>query len=414
MDQDKVNPFSENPDTNTGNTSMPQSSPAGTPQPGPASAADLASTTSPAAQPSPVRVPVNPYAPAGAPYAPGSNTPPPDYATPINYSDTPAVPNTAPRFSAPDPAYTSISPAPSQGQDIFLPSDSPEKPKFFTKKFIIIASISLVLIIAAIVTGLFLQNNRGSGNTSTGAIEKTYTDDFYKFAQYVVNGKDTSAALSGRYEGLASYSLAEAVLANENKAYLSKMQELFSQFINNYEKSRDISITKLISETRTTETASDVADQNVGYIPLDYNIANLYEKVNFLEQILSIDVSESTILDSYKMGGALAVENLFVDSYGNLSSSSYMDGANYAKDQIDYGLSLSKLLDLYNANGCLNSGYDRTCAANIKLDTAAQELYNNTENLQDASDNFITNLVYDIISSCWDIESVLSSKGESV
>ena len=147
MDQNKVNPFSENPASSAGSAPAPQSSP---------------------------NVPVNPYAPAGAPYAPGSNTPPPDYA--ITSGDAPAVPNTAPRFSTPDPAFTSV---PNN-----YPSASPEKPKFFTKKFVILASAGVVLILAAVATGLILQNNR-SNNTNTGS----GTNNINELANLLVDGQ---------------------------------------------------------------------------------------------------------------------------------------------------------------------------------------------------------------------------------
>ena len=149
MDQNKVNPFSENPATGAGNNS----------------------------------VPVNPYAPAGAPYAPGSNTPPPDYA--ITSGDAPAVPNTAPRFSTPDPAFTSV---PNN-----YPSAGPEKPKFFTKKFVILIVAGILLIVAAVVTGVILQNNR---NNSTGSASRTNTTN--ELANLLINGEsvDTTPELS--------------------------------------------------------------------------------------------------------------------------------------------------------------------------------------------------------------------------
>lgn len=72
--------------------------------------------------------PVNPYAPTGAPYAPGSNTP--------------------------APVFTPISPA-------------PEKPKLFTKKFIIFIIIGIVLIVAAIVAAVIIRSSRQGNNTNT-------------------------------------------------------------------------------------------------------------------------------------------------------------------------------------------------------------------------------------------------------
>lgn len=203
MDQDKVNPF-------VGNTEAPA---------GGAPVSDTSSSSAPASASSssaaaPIQsVPVNPYAPAGAPYAPGSNTPAPDYATPyaggtyaspsINNmsSDGPAVPN------AGSSAYTSFSPAPSQNQDIYMPSDSPEKPKLFAKKFIIFAIIGLVLIAGAVVAGVIMQNNRGKKDTSATVKSGDYQASLNTYINYITSGSNSSEPRDFTYDENKSYFL---------------------------------------------------------------------------------------------------------------------------------------------------------------------------------------------------------------
>lgn len=102
--------------------------------------------------------PVNPYAPSGAPYAPGSNTPAPSYASPSQ-----SVPYTARTWSSP---ATSPAVPNTAGNDTFMSiTPAPEKPKFFTKKFIIFLIIGIVLIIATIIAAVIIRSSRQGNNT---------------------------------------------------------------------------------------------------------------------------------------------------------------------------------------------------------------------------------------------------------
>ena len=168
MDQDKVNPF-------VGNTETPAGG-------------------SPVSAPS---TPVNPYAPAGTPYAPGSNTPAPSYADPISAS--PAVPNT----SASDPAYTSISPAPSQN------FDDPEKPKLFTKKFIILVIIGLVLIAGAVVAGIIVQNNKKATGSSANSTSASSDGQglLNLYTNYIISGTASADKNNASYDENKTYYL---------------------------------------------------------------------------------------------------------------------------------------------------------------------------------------------------------------
>ncbi len=405
MDQSKVNPFVGNTETSAGGS--PVSAP-----------------SNPAANQAPVKpatpsVPVNPYAPAGAPYAPGSNTPAPDFATPYSggtydspntaFSNDPAVPNTG------SSAYTSFSPAPSQNQDIYIPSDSPEKPKLFTKKFIILASVGLVLIAGAVVAGVVIQNNKkSSGSKSQSSMVNTdYAKSFYKFSNYIVNGSDSTSELKGSYAGSMSYSLAEATLEQKDDNYLAKMKDLFNQFVNQYEKARNISLEKLISEVDSSD-GGDTPDQNIGYSAIDYNVANLYKRVVFLEGVEKAKISEEDIVKAYTTGGIEAVENLFSSTYASLRATNYPGGNEYVTEKIEYGAYLARLLEIYNNAGCLKDGYDQKCATEIPLDQNGQNIYEIVEQLQDKAETFESEIVFYIINACWDIQGVFASGGNEI
>lgn len=231
MDQDKVNPFVGNTETSAGGS--PVSAP-----------------SNPAANQAPVKpatpsVPVNPYAPAGAPYAPGSNTPAPDFATP---SDGPAVPNTG------SSAYTNFSPAPSQNYA------SPEKPKLFTKKFIIFAVIGIVLIIAAIVAGVVIQNTRKSKTTSSGVVvTNSYQKPLNTYTNYIVSGSDSSEHKDFTY--------------NENTNYF------LTSKLHNY-----------VTDTSAREDARAAITNAKKYFEIYYSQVPDNEKENSSESGISIDL----------------------------------------------------------------------------------------------------------------------------
>ena len=401
MDQDKVNPF-------VGNTEAPA---------GGAPVSDASAfSSSTAASGSTPSVPVNPYAPAGAPYAPGSNTPAPDFATPYSggtydspdtaFSNDPAVPNTG--------AYTSFSPAPSQ-DSVQFSNVGPEKPKLFTKKFIIFAIIGLVLIAGAVVAGVMIQNNKkSSGSKSQSSMVNTdYAKSFYKFSNYIVNGSDSTSELKGSYAGSMSYSLAEATLEQKDDNYLAKMKDLFNQFVNQYEKARNISLEKLISEVDSSD-GGDTPDQNIGYSAIDYNVANLYKRVVFLEGVEKAKISEEDIVKAYTTGGIEAVENLFSSTYASLRATNYPGGNEYATEKIEYGAYLARLLEIYNNAGCLKDGYDQKCATEIPLDQNGQNIYEIVEQLQDKAETFESEIVFYIINACWDIQGVFASGGNEI
>lgn len=292
MDQDKVNPF-------VGNTEAPVGG-------------------------SPISVPptpVNPYAPAGAPYAPGSNTPAPDYATPYNpSSDNPAVPNT----SAPA-AYTSISPAPSV-------SPEPEKPKLFTKKFIIFAVIGLVLIAGTVVAGIIVQNSRKNSTTSS---PKNPTDKFYSYMNYLISGTDSVKKVdSSSKPGIVYYVATEL---GSTKKYNPEVANTIASKWNDFYDS-------LSSTSKEGDTMKDY--QNL------VTLFSIYGKNEPLstETLLNIFTKESE------------PEEYIRKYYSPYTDSSSTYAKKYGDTSVEYGLTTYGAYKVYSKYGCINSGtLDKSC-----------------------------------------------------
>lgn len=315
MDQDKVNPFVGNTETPAGGAPVSDAS---------------AFSSSTAASGSTPSVPVNPYAPAGAPYAPGSNTPAPDFATPYSggtydspdtaFSNDPAVPNTG------SSAYTSFSPAPSQNQDIYMPSGSPEKPKLFTKKFIIFAIIGLVLIIAAVVAGVIVQNNRTEKGTSVTVKSNDYQSSLNTYINYITLGSNSSERKDFAYDENGSYFLTlklhdytKSSSKEDAKIAMSDAKKYFDIY---YEKVPDDKKTSSEESGTSIELYRDILNL-LSYIVSEQPNEAGDAATKFIQELHSLDLGPATIyatlydkyIESGKSDDAVKDLDSFINSY---------------------------------------------------------------------------------------------------
>lgn len=375
MDQDKVNPF-------VGNTEAPA---------GGAPVSDAsASSSSTAASGSTPSVPVNPYAPAGAPYAPGSNTPAPDYATPYAggtydspdtaFSNDPAVPNTG------SSAYTSFSPAPSQNQDIYIPSGSPEKPKLFTKKFIIFAIIGLVLIIAAVVAGVLIQNNKKTNDTtskqqtptSAGPASENDIRNIKSYTNYIVSGTESDTETQNLLGNIAGYFISK------------KLGNVFSPDIN----AMRSMVGKWQAFSSSFSTDSEILKNSV----IDYQ-----KIVDFFKAYSeNPPYTDEELLKIYQDNNKDSLEQKY-SNYRTVSDT----GNEYAIAQVEYGLAMFDRFSVYKNHDCLGDDLNLECVEkqkfsaeeeslltkNIDYKHKSREIYSSQLNLITTKINFI----YDVV-----------------
>ncbi|MBQ3348739.1 hypothetical protein IJG90_04515 [Candidatus Saccharibacteria bacterium] len=353
MDQDKVNPFVGNAETSAGGS--PVSVPSST---------TVSST------------PVNPYAPAGAPYAPGSNTPTPSYATPMQPLNGPAVPNTS--ASSNDFAFTAISPA-------------PEKPKLFSKKFLILAGIGVALIIAAVVTGIILQNNRGG--TKNSNTQSTYpsttegnTNGLNSYMNYILLGSDSNKAYTDEYNANTVYYI-ETVI-NGVKGY-----------------NADIARTMLAKWDAFYSSLDDEQKSNIAIG--DYNALmeffRIYGNVTPLtdEELLSIFIKGqdgNEYLTNYY--------STYVDSYSPYAKI-------YGDILINYGSSSFSKYQIYSRNGCISDNkLDEECLEPKTFsDDDDQKIieFNRYASLKRST---FSNDAKSIVLSVWDVKYAINGEGQ--
>ena len=355
MDQSKVNPFVGNTETSAGGSPVSATPTSGSTSdfaastsgstPGfasaPAQPAQSTQSASPA-QPAP-SVPVNPYAPAGAPYAPGSNTPAPSYADPI--STSPAVPNT----SSPDPAYTSFSPAPSQN---FTPMSTPERPKLFTKKFVIFMIVGIILIAGAVVAGLMVQggNKKGSStqNTVSAPVETEVT------IKTSSSALETLAYISNLM--ISGTESASSPDFNVDEWYISIVAESMADkdIITRYDDARKISKYFSVLDSLTRNNA----DEKIETLK-----KGLEESLTAYEDYLSIDKYEDDLTGYYLTKGINAATDYANELFSSISSNNASTSNILKRYYLDFLLGKVSLLDDYSKNGCItNNSIDQNCA----------------------------------------------------
>ncbi len=355
MDQSKVNPFVGNTETSAGGS--PVSAP-----------------SNPAANQAPVKpatpsVPVNPYAPAGAPYAPGSNTPAPDFATP---SDGPAVPNTG------SPAYTNFSPAPSQNQDIFMPSDSPEKPKLFTKKFIIFAVIGVVLIITAVVAGVIVQNNKKPNSNTASA--KGSMEKLNSYMNYILYNAQSSADVTTPYSPEDVYYI-ETVFNSVNDYDSDISEALYSKWNNFY-----TGLDSAVSENGIVKDYNSL----VAFFKL-YGQTQPLSKENLVKTFLDDGDSESYIRDYYTV-------------YTNSNS-------DYSKDMgrilTNYAMELIDSYNVYNKYGCISSGeLNDECLSEQTMSQEESAIILKPYETENVKNELFWGYVKNLVYGSWDVRHV--------
>ncbi|MBQ9016695.1 hypothetical protein IJ103_00410 [Candidatus Saccharibacteria bacterium] len=355
MDQDKVNPFVSSPDASAGGTPSDQNL-----QAAPA-------------------MPVNPYAPAGAPYAPGSNTPAPAFANqgaPAPQLADPAVPNTAPRFSNPDPAYTSISPAPS------VTTPAPDKPKFFTKKFIIFASVGLILIVAAVVAGTILQGSRG-GNSSDQSSGNT---TFNSYMNYILTGSQSGAAYQSEYNIGEIYYIEKAFSSAD-----SFNRSVAGEIATNWDK-----VYTSLSDTQKNSAAVE-----------DYNA--LVEVFRLYSQVPPL--SDEALLSAYTSGSG---KNYLTDYYSAYDNGNSVYAKSYGKILVDQGEAAFAKYQIYSREGCLPSGaLDEECISMKILSEEDQATMFSYNQLTSQERVALADYTSTLVTSVWDVKRVVNGEEQS-
>ena len=279
------------------------------------------------------------------------------------------------------------------------------------KKGLIIGGLAVVVIlIMALVVGMMLSqnrngNNNGSGGSQNNTIvepsdstnteeteepEEIYTgvnEDFYRYANYILNGTNESKTLPS-YNENKEYAVMTAVESRNNK-YFQIADNLWSTFYNRISKDS----TKFVEGSKLYEL---VGNQN---LLMDF----------FTKYTGSKDWTEDEMWVSYRKNGLDSTIQTVRADYEKIAKTSYEAGANWAKLKADWNVAALKLYDAYDAKGCVKENdFDQECINN-NLDNFARVIVDFKE-----ADSQLENLNVDInvlletlIKNCFDIKGNL-------
>lgn len=228
------------------------------------------------------------------------------------------------------------------------------------KKGLIIGGLAVVVIlIVALVVGMMLSqnkngNNNGSGGSQNNTIvepsdstnteeteepEEIYTgvnEDFYKYANYILNGKTTARKNLGKYNADKKYAIDTAV-TEKNSKFFENALKLWKAFYDRFSNNADLQ--------KEVELKNNVDSQNL--------------MINFLSEYVTIkDYSEE---ETWKMYAESGLENTIKTvrtDYEKLYNSTFSAGAVWAKAKADWAEAALRLYDGYNSKGCVEKGSD--------------------------------------------------------
>ena len=275
-----------------------------------------------------------------------------------------------------------------------------------SKKFIIFAIIGLVLIIAAVVAGVIVQNNKKSGNkteTFGGVTDSTIQDNLNKLANYLSSGTESTKENANTYVFDSNDYAFKNALRDESESYLDTTKTLLDNFISSYEKANDVKISGVIT-----------AAENSNFSVLDYAVAGFYQKLDFIINFAKVgQIDGETIINTFISSGADGVKALFNSKYSNLANTSFSDGREYIENQLAYSDAISKLFEFYSANGCLNGSYNKECIDNLTPTEDIDNLENEMNAILSAMDSFQNGIVSETMSDCQNLHRMFNEKGEN-
>ncbi|MBQ9029587.1 hypothetical protein IJ114_02360 [Candidatus Saccharibacteria bacterium] len=323
----------------------------------------------------PSAIPVNPYAPSGAPYAPGSNTPAPSYAAPSQ-----STPYTARTWNSP-----AISPAVpnTAGNDTFMSiAPAPKETKFFTKKFVIFLIIGLILIAAAIVTGVVIKNNR-----SNTPAQNTSNASFNSYMNYILLGVQSDSAYTAGYSPSDIYYIETVFNSNNNydvavaKAFASKWDVFYNLLDNNQKGNSAVSeYNSLIALFKSYTEAPTLTDD-----ALLTAYSNTQGNVSYLT-------------DYYL-------------PYTN-SSSSY--AKSYGELLVQYGTAVFNKYAIYSRGGCIIEGQiNQECVDILELSDDDRVKIAEPNKLLLSARNAFAEDTGLLITKVWDVNTVINGGAQS-
>ena len=321
---------------------------------------------------------------------------------------TAAPVNSAPIFSAPQPAATPASPLgglrsrrnrsarPNSANSMIAPAQSmtptgdvlmdmpvgTKKPVM--NKGLIIGLIIAAIAVVAIVVVLAVLPKGGGGSTSVNAINN---QAFNRFANYIINGEDSTTPVADTDK---TTQLEVSIATPEARSnYLSTGKELLDAFMQEVNDSDNLKNYSNLVETATAlRDYYEVIYETYRVVPLNYQ----------------------SILKLYSSDGANLTENTINNHYQNLLNSKNEDISKYASDMLESAKIQLAVFKKYSQYGCLQNGIvNNDCVKNINFSDVDTSKILGLEMEANRIQKSATNNVIGIISS---ISSMLRDRSD--
>ncbi len=227
-----------------------------------------------------------------------------------------------------------------------IPSPAPlpmsQAPRKSRRGLIIGLILVAVVIVVAVVAVVVLRSNQG-GQTGT------QDSNFYRYANYLINGTESTNANIGEYDdGLRSFAVVEA-FDSKNTVYFDKLNELWGKVYKPIESSEGpIEITSEILLTSVQNSA-----------------------INFLTRSLQMDDwSFEDILKLYNENGYSKMVQMLDGSFSKIKDTKYSVGIKAYEEYTNYLKSVLRIIARYDNLGCLTDGVvDQDCVSANREET---------------------------------------------
>ena len=315
------------------------------------------------------------------------------------------------RFVQPNtPAQPNMQPAMPTQPGISMQSNTPTRPSVFTRPGMPIRTISddpiildnsdgkrkskrnwiiggiLMLVVVTVVLAIVMATRGGGGSSSHNNGYTGTNGDFYRYANYLLNGDDKEiSSLGGEYDESREYAAVKA-LEDKNVDFFNKAKELWSGF---YE--------RIMNDDKMATTSRLYGDTKEENALLDFLSKYVAVKDYWVEE---------SILGLYYDNGKDKDKalNLIKENYAELKNTVYEFGMNYANAAEEAVIATLNLYDAYDALGCMTNEDDACIERNSTALSAVSDAYaTSVENMQN-NDLEILDELREMMRICYQIE----------
>ncbi len=206
------------------------------------------------------------------------------------------------------------------------------------KKWLAIAGGVLVVILIIVVIAMGMGGKKDDGNKNTPRDLTGY----YKYANYMLSGQETTSSGLGSYDKTKEYSITKAV-SEKNKSFFDKAQELWSPFYDS-----------IINDTSIDSASKLIGDMNYQDQLMDY----------LAKYVSTTKWTEEKLLSAYAEKSAKGTAEAVEKEYSELANTKYKPGVEYAKAVVTWAKMVLKGYSQYESLGCLKAGViDDGCLA---------------------------------------------------